>query len=406
MRKVFAFGLVVLVPILALAAAWSPLHWSFNEGAISKAIQELRAAGDPLLAKVEALDPQIEKTLGAQVAGVFVKSTNDRIFPVYLSGIEGVHKNLLTAPERREFDSITGRFLRAVVPDSIRDAEKGTKYTYRICEAQPNAKECLAWEESTYFGENASTTLARAFVRRVLSTQAVAESAYEALVPYAHWCMRWTREIARQWDEDSVTILREELTQLKNKLMQTYLAKPWSPSLCDQDGHSLEGFICRRYLDGGPQLILKYAELLERALSELAPLEFPEDQLAWKHIDDMFGFQKSPAVGKTYQIQTRRISAEVIARIMKLAPPGTAVDFDRNDKAEISSESARVLGIWLSDLDPKFTYRLATVEEVRESDPPITFPCVFEYLPPADLVKIGGERYFDCEARDLIFIRE
>jgi hypothetical protein len=103
-----------------------------------------------------------------------------------------------------------------------------------------------------------------------------------------------------------------------------------------------------------------------------------------------------------------------LVRLVKMAPQGSNVEFDPNVwNSKFYPRDLVAIGRYLTDLDPRTTYRLATLEEINEADPPITLPCVFNSDPATTdsfdllLVKLGNpeERHPDCSAKDFVFVR-
>jgi hypothetical protein len=341
--------------------AHAGLDFLFPKKAVTKAVQALKKDQDPAAMEILKKVPAASKDLSSSFADRWVVTFQKLATPAELVAEDGVlpeyvFSSPLGYPKFKYF------LIEDLLPTSLKNwsDEDQRRYPYRYYE-QPGT----TVPDYVNIGHEDAP---RALVRRIISTpEFMGEFCDNTVLDVAEWTYQWGLLIAKAGGEQKATEWKngiENSISGVESFLQVLGRSKWSDEPPqDLEKNGIRPFLFRRYLDGGPkfaQAALDCVHGVQKRISYKS-MPYPTDTFS-KFLNFEFLFRTTWGE-YTQEIASRKLSADSLARIMRLYPSSSSLTQPLRIESSGGGELVVALTLWMSEMDPKYNYRILTTKE-------------------------------------------
>ncbi len=325
LKSFVALGILISgVAVAITIKAWQPVVFSLTANPLQETIEIMRQEGDSVLIDIEKDNPTFQKKFSESFAQYLKIALNSVVLPMNLAE---VLRTEVSEQDREENQTVityaTARIGKIIknfeiytVGSFIKELESPEKpnlYKYKYCEANlghaefPCSENEVGNQDRGNFFDNNSREYV--FVRRLFSHPTFVSEMCPVITPFAVWYLNWTWWPGQNTSEKKAQVMAPIFYRIHALLDSFYgdgkwnhsnITKYFSDYLDDSRFQDLDpqlvGLVGRRYLDGGPELMMSYRSCLSLIETALAEHKTTTSSDASIEIQRQIKFEMDPAL--------------------------------------------------------------------------------------------------------------
>ncbi len=325
MKSFAALGILISgVAVAITIKAWQPIVFNSSSTPLQETIEIMRQEGDSVLIDIEKDNPKFQQQFSDSFAKYFKIALNSVVLPLNLAEFlrseideqdKEENKTVVTYATTRigkiikNFEIYTiGSFI-----GELKNPDKPNLYKYKYCEENPDIVE-FPCSDNEVGNEDRGNFLGNdsreyVFVRRLFSHPTFVSKMCPAITPFAVWYLGWTWWPGQNTYENKAQALAPILYRMHalldvfygdgkwnhNNISESFRANLDDPRFQDLDPQ-LVGLVGRRYLDGGPELMMSYRGCLSQIETALAEHKSTTSSDASIEIQRLIKFEMDPTL--------------------------------------------------------------------------------------------------------------
>ncbi|MBY0314031.1 MAG: hypothetical protein K2Q26_00810 [Bdellovibrionales bacterium] len=370
--------------------SWTPKLFELNTQGLQIAMDVMDGSDDPAYVGIKKLFPEVDQEYIPTLEYYYRKNFQSRILPREFRFQNYDYYDQLTDEDIA--DGVIAdswhviKYMGAEIYDRLSSAfyiptYGGDSIPYGFCDTNPGDNEslCLEPQRNTLYS----------FIARSVSNPYFVNYTCDSILPMYIWEMEWGAQKTLDYKKSKTDILKA-IAKLDKTLAYLENGGNWvvTPEFIEgldqfKLPYDTKGFIVRRYYDGGPKLVRAVRKCMERGRARIAAAtqEIPKDASVSLKLNETLKFKpltSAVAPVKTYDVSNGRLHRRDVYRLLRQMDPKmelpsyVAEEITYGDSGGYYSNGSMMNGVEmralariLGRLDPSFSYRLLTKDELE-----------------------------------------